>query len=67
MTDSFSLLYTGSLIDVQRLKGALEDINIFPIIKDETESARLAGFGAPTMMQQLWVLATELEKAKTLL
>jgi|TARA_A100001011_G_scaffold151870_1_gene160283 hypothetical protein len=67
MTDSFSLLYTGSLIDVQRLKGALEEINIFPIIKDETESARLAGFGAPTMMQQLWVLATELEKAKTLL
>ena len=67
MTDSFSLLYTGSLIDVQRLKGALEDINIFPIIKDETESARLAGFGDPTMMQQLWVLATELEKAKTLL
>ena len=67
MTDSFSLLYTGSLIDVQRLKGALEEKNIFPIIKDETESARLAGFGAPTMMQQLWVLATELEKAKTLL
>ena len=67
MTDSFSLLYTGSLIDVQRLKGALEEINIFPIIKDETESARLAGFGSPTMMQQLWVLATELEKAKTLL
>jgi hypothetical protein len=67
MTDSFSLLYTGSLIDVQRLKGALEENNIFPIIKDETESARLAGFGAPTMMQQLWVLATELEKAKTLL
>jgi hypothetical protein len=67
MTDSFSLLYTGSLIDVQRLKGALEEINIFPIIKDETESARLAGFGAPTMMQQLWVLASEVEKAKTLL
>ena len=67
MTGSFSLLYTGSLIDVQRLKGALEENNIFPIIKDETESARLAGFGAPTMMQQLWVLATELEKAKTLL
>ncbi|MDA0779129.1 MAG: DUF2007 domain-containing protein [Bacteroidetes bacterium] len=67
MSDSFSLLYTGNLIDIQRLKAILEENNIFPIVKDETESARLAGFGAPTMMQQLWVLASELEKAKALL
>lgn len=67
MSHSFSLLYTGSMVDVQRLKTYLEEIDIFPIVKDETESARLAGFAAPTMMQQLWVPASELEKAKTLL
>lgn len=67
MSDSFRLLYTGNIVDVQRLKALLEENDIFPIIKDETESARLAGFGAPTMMQQLWVPTSEFEKAKTLL
>lgn len=67
MSDSFSLLYTGNIVDVQRLKALLEESDIFPIIKDETESARLAGFGAPTMMQQLWVLSSEVDKAKTFL
>lgn len=67
MSDSFSLLYNGNIVDVQRLKVLLEESDIFPIIKDETESARLAGFGAPTMMQQLWVLSSEVEKAKTFL
>ena len=67
MSDSFSLLYTGNIVDVQRLKVVLEESDIFPIIKDETESARLAGFGAPTLMQQLWVLSSEVEKAKTFL
>ena len=67
MSDSFRLLYTGNIVDVQRLKALLEESDIFPIIKDETESARLAGFGAPTMMQQLWVPTSKVEKAKTLL
>lgn len=67
MPDTFSLLYTGSLVDVQRLKAILEENDIFPIIKDENESARLAGFGAPTMMQQLWVPESEVKKSKTLL
>lgn len=65
MEDSFTLLYTGSLIEVQRLKTVLEEQKIFPIIKDENESARLAGFGAPSMMQQLWVPSATFELAKT--
>ena len=67
MSDSFILLFTGSLVDVQRIKGILEENHIFPILKDESESARLAGFGMTTMLQQLWVPVSELEKAKTLL
>lgn len=67
MSNSFTLLYSGSIVDVQRVKALLEENNIYPIIKDENESARLAGFGAPSMMQQLLVLVSELEKAKSLL
>jgi len=67
MSNSFILLFTGSLVDVQRIKGVLEENHIFPILKDESESARLAGFGMTTMLQQLWVPVSELEKAKTLL
>ncbi len=67
MPDSFTLFHTGSLVEVHRLKAMLEKNGIFPIIKDENESARLAGFGAPNMMQQLWVPISEVEKAKTLL
>lgn len=67
MSDSFRLLYTGNRVDVQRIKALLEENNIFPIIKDESESARLAGFGAPTLMQQLWVPASEVENAKAFL
>ena len=67
MSDSFRLLYTGNRVDVQRIKALLEENDIFPIIKDESESARLAGFGAPTLMQQLWVPASEVENAKAFL
>ncbi len=67
MSNSFTLLYSGSIVDVQRVKALLEEKNIYPIIKDENESARLAGFGAPSMMQQLLVLDSEVEKAKSLL
>lgn len=67
MHDAFTLLFSGSVVAVQRLKSLLEEHDIFPIIKDENESARLAGFGAATMMQQVWVPTSSLEKAKSLL
>lgn len=67
METSFHLLFTGNSADVLRLKALLEEQAIFPIVKDEGESARLAGFGAATMMQQLWVAENHLEKAKTFL
>lgn len=67
MPDSFTLFFSGSIVDVQRVRAILEENNIYPIIKDESESARLAGFGAPSMMQQLLVPEAEVEKAKSLL
>ena len=67
MNDSFTLLCASNVVEAQRVKALLEEHNIFPIIKDESESARLAGFGSATMMQQLWVAKSELEKAKSLI
>ena len=54
MPDSDYLhFFTGSIVEVLALKQALSEKKIFPIIKDESESARLAGFGIsnPTVQQ----------------
>ena len=53
MNDAFTLLCASNVVEAQRVKALLEENNIFPIIKDEGESARLAGFGSAPMMQQV--------------
>ncbi len=65
MTDSnYIKIYTGNFIVVQLIKQRLEDIGINPIIKDETESGRLAGFGASLPgMPEVHVHENELDKA----
>ena len=65
MKDAFILLCANNVVETQRLKALLEENNIFPIIKDESESARLAGFGSAPMMQQMWVAKSDLEKANS--
>ena len=68
MSSAYLHLFSGSSIDVLALRNALQEENITPVVKDEGESARLAGFGqtAP-MMQRVFVHADEYEKAKTVL
>tara|TARA_Y200000002_G_C22581049_1_gene620886 strand:- start:474 stop:677 length:204 start_codon:yes stop_codon:yes gene_type:complete len=65
MKDAFILLCANNVVETQRLKALLEENDIFPIIKDESESARLAGFGSAPMMQQVWVAKSDLEKANS--
>ena len=65
MKDAFIFLCANNVVETQRLKALLEENNIFPIIKDESESARLAGFGSAPMMQQVWVAKSDLEKANS--
>ena len=65
MKDAFILLCANNVVETRRLKALLEENDIFPIIKDESESARLAGFGSASMMQQLWVAKSDLEKANS--
>ncbi|MDG1715214.1 DUF2007 domain-containing protein [Lacinutrix sp.] len=63
MTDSeYIKIYTGGTIIVQIIKQRLEAEGINPIIKDETESGRLAGFGA-TLIGQPEVFVHESETA----
>ena len=43
--------------------GALSNEKIYPIIKDEAESARLAGFGINSYEQKIFVNKNEVKKA----
>lgn len=57
-------VFTGSFIVVQRIIDDLKDLGIHAIIKDETESGRLAGFGASISgLQEVFVNKDELDKA----
>ena len=57
-------IYAGNFIIVQLISKNLEDCGITAVIKDETESARLAGFGPTTYgHQEVFVHESEEEKA----
>ncbi|MCM5663242.1 putative signal transducing protein [Galbibacter mesophilus] len=45
-------IFTGSDIQATYIKSKLEEAGISPVIKNETESARLAGFG-PSVINQV--------------
>ncbi|MBR9845878.1 MAG: DUF2007 domain-containing protein [Algicola sp.] len=69
MTDSnYTQLFSGNFIVVQMLKDRLESAGISPVIKDESESGRLAGFGASIQgFQELYVSKEEFLKANAIL
>ena len=64
---SYLHLFSGSSIDVLALRNALAEENISPVVKDEAESARLAGFGQAQLMQRVFVHEDEYDKAKSIL
>ena len=64
METHYTKIYTGNFILIQLMVSRLEDVGISAIVKDESESGRLAGFGAPIQGQQeLFVHNDELDKA----
>jgi len=66
MADSnYIKVFTGDFIIVQRIVSDLKKENINAVVKDETESARLAGFGGGIIpgFQQVYVHKDELDKA----
>ena len=60
----FIKIFTGNAISVLAIRNALEEKNIVAVIKDDSESARLAGFGmvAPGL-QEVFVHEDELDQA----
>ena len=66
METEYVKIYTGDFLTSQRIQQRLEDIGINAVVKNEDESARLAGFANPVpSLQDIYVHETELEKAKT--
>ncbi len=64
METLYTKIYTGNFILIQLMVSRLDDIGISAIVKDESESGRLAGFGASIQGQQeLFVHNDELDKA----
>ena len=43
--DNFILIFEGSLVNTTRIIYELKKSNIHPVVKNQSESARLAGFG----------------------
>lgn len=65
---SYVKIYSGSFIDVEHAKQLLQEKGIEPVVKDNSNSALSAGFGAVMPnFQELYVHSDELEKAKKIL
>ncbi|NRR92577.1 DUF2007 domain-containing protein [Winogradskyella undariae] len=63
-TSEYTKVYYGNFILVTRVKDELEHAGIVPIIKDEGESQRLAGYASMNQgYQEVFVNNEELEKA----
>jgi len=63
MSKNSVLVFTGSPMVIPLVYGALSDENIFAIVKNEAESARLAGFGINSYDQRIFVNKNEAKKA----
>ena len=63
-TTEYTKIYNGNFILVTRVKEELKRIWIVPIIKDEGESQRLAGYASMNNgFQEVFVHNDELDKA----
>jgi len=64
MKNDYIKIYSGNFIITQFLIERLKEVGISPIIKDESESGRLAGFGSSIQgFQELFVHQKEIDKA----
>ncbi len=62
--NTYKKLYSGNFLFADRLIIALEEVGIVPVVKDEGESARLAGFGSSNMgLKDIWVEEQEYAQA----
>lgn len=69
MSDQSShiLLHTASFIEIQRLQLDLNDAEIPFLIKDNNQSARMAGFGSLNDAVEIHVFKNDQEEANKIL
>lgn len=68
MDTNYSKVFSGNQFVAKKIVDQLQEIGIRAIVKDETESARMAGFGSTMGGDiELYVHKDELEKAKSIL
>jgi hypothetical protein len=60
-------ILTNSAILINRIAQILDEEEIPSLIKDNVESARLAGFGTSANDVELYVYTSDLEKAKKII
>ncbi len=60
-------IFSGSPVITNGLKSLLRENNIDSLIKNQDESARLAGFGGPMNLAELFILDIDLEKAQPII
>ena len=60
-------VFSGNHIDSINVINSLKKINITPIVKNESESARLAGFGIIDYQKKIYVHKDEHTKAVKLI
>ena len=65
--DDLVKLLTDSSIIVNRIAQILEQNNITGQMKDNVESARVAGFGVPQNSVELYVREPDVEKAQKII
>ena len=67
MSEDYTKVFTDDSILVNRLQTLLNEVSINTKIVDRVESGRLAGFGVPINSVELFVLNTDLERAKPII
>ncbi|MGB7393099.1 MAG: DUF2007 domain-containing protein [Pricia sp.] len=66
MSSDYTKIYTGNPFIVQQIVTQLQEMRIEPIVKDASESARLAGFAANIDgAREIYVNNDEVDGAKS--
>lgn len=65
---AFIKVFSGSVVEVQHVRQLLQDQGIEPIVKDNTTSASVSGFGAVMPdFQELFVHSDQESKVKEII
>ena len=67
MQADYLCVFHGNHVDTLNIIDSLKKINIIPIVKNESESARLAGFGIIDYQKTIYVHKDEYTKAEKLI